>query len=380
MDGGLMTERVSRPSVRKSLQLPALIDVDVHPVVEDMSSLQRHMSQRAVRRAFGLGMNVISRDPNRIPHPSSGSRLDALTPSGGPPGSDPQFAVDQWMDPFDVSAAVLIPVQAGTIVPWGDERTGVEFLRAFNRHFMDEWVGLDSRFRLCVSVSPYDIPAAVADVQEYAGVPGVCGVFIANGGVALGRSQYLPLYEVAEEHGLPLVMHVTGAEGNFTDAPQLGGGRPRTYPERHALLLNPGQAMLASMIFAGVFDRFPDLKLVLTEFGVTWVPPFCDRMDRAWNLGDKTLAGIDQAPSEYVRKNVRFTTQPLDEPDDIRDLWSTLAMMPTKEILMFSSDYPHWDQDDPSLILRSRLPKEFRHSAAYQVALDCFGDRLGVHL
>jgi predicted TIM-barrel fold metal-dependent hydrolase len=359
-------------------RLPALIDTDVHPVVEDMAGLRRHMSARCVRRAFGLGMNVISRDPNRIPHPSSGSRLDARTPSGGPPGADPQFAIDQWMDPFGISAAVLIPVQAGTVLPWGDEETGAQFLSAFNRYFMEEWVGLDSRFRLAISVSPYDVSSAVAEVTQYANVPGVCGVFIPHGGVALGRSQYFPLYEAAERHGLPIVMHVTGAEGNFADAPQLGGGLPRTYPERHSLLLNPGQSTLASMIFAGVFDRFPGLKLVLTEYGVSWVPPFCERMDRAWELGERALSGIAEAPSEYVRRNVRFTTQPLDEPDNIRDLWSTMDMMPTDEILMFSSDYPHWDQDDPNVILRSRLPSWLRHQVAYGVALDCFGDRLGV--
>lgn len=355
-----------------------IVDVDVHPVIRDVSQLKAQMSTRAVRRVFGLGLNMISRDPNRIPHPSSGFRLDALTPDGGPPGSDPQFAIDQWIDPAGISAAVLIPVQAGTIIPWGDERAGVEFISALNRHFMSEWVEFDSRFRLTISINPYDVPAALSEVESLANLDGTCGVFIPQGNIALGRTHYFPVFEAAESLGLPIVMHVTGAEGNFSDSAHLGGGLPRTYPERHSLLLNPGQSMLTSMIFGGVFDRFPKLQLVLAEYGVSWVPPFMRRMDRAWELGGRELAGIDLAPSEYVKRNVKFTTQPLDEPADIRQLWSTLAMMPAERMLMFSSDYPHWDQDDPQVVLRGRIPLELREAIAYRTALDVFGDRLGL--
>src|SRR3954447_14973585 len=139
-----------------------LIDCDVHPIVADVSVLRPNMSERAARRAFGADVPVYSRDPNRIPHPSSGLRLDALTPSGGPPGSDPAYALEQWIDPCGIAAAVLVPVQAGVMIPWGDERVGTEFLNALNRHFLAEWVGLDSRYKATISVSPYDVPGAVA--------------------------------------------------------------------------------------------------------------------------------------------------------------------------------------------------------------------------
>ncbi len=120
-------------------------------------------------------------------------------------------------------------------------------------------------------------------------------------------------------------MHPTGAEGNLYDGPRVAGGLPDTYPERHGLLLQPGQSILTSMIFGGVFVRFPDLKLVLSEYGVTWALPMMWRMDRAWELGDRELAGLSVAPSETVRRNVRFTTQPLDEPPVQQQLWDILG-------------------------------------------------------
>src|SRR5947199_1748131 len=113
-----------------------LVDCDVHPLVGDVTVLREYMSTRAARRIFGETLQVYARDPNRIPHPTSGLRLDALTPAGGAPGSDPAYALEQWIDPYDITAAVLIPVQAGVMIPWGDERVGTDFLCAPNRNFL----------------------------------------------------------------------------------------------------------------------------------------------------------------------------------------------------------------------------------------------------
>jgi predicted TIM-barrel fold metal-dependent hydrolase len=363
---------------RQSREGYALIDCDVHPLIGDVGGLRKHMSKRAVRRVFGEQVQVYARDPNRIPHPTSGLRLDARTPRGGPAGSDAAFALEQWIDPYDIAAALLIPIQSGLVIPWGDEAAGNEFISAFNNYFMEEWVGLDSRYRLCISVSPYDVKAAVAEVERLADEPGVAAIFVPHGAVALGRSHYDELYWVAERHGLSIVLHPTGAEGNLYDGPRLAGGLPDTYPERHSLLLQPGQSILTSMIFGGVFERFPNLKLVLSEYGASWALPMMWRMDRAWEMGDRELAGLSQAPSETIRRSVRFTTQPLDEPPAQKQLWDILDAMHAEEVLMFSSDYPHWDTDDPRVIMRSRLPEHLRKPIAQDVALACFGKRLGL--
>ena len=356
----------------------ALVDCDVHPLIGDVGGLRKHMSKRAVRRVFGEQVQVYARDPNRIPHPTSGLRLDAVTPSGGPAGSDPTFALAQWIEPYDIAAALLIPIQSGLVIPWGDESAGNEFLSAFNNYFMEEWCALDRRYRLSISVSPYDVAAAVAEIERLADEPGVAGVFIPHAAPGLGRRTYDPLYEAAERYGLPIVLHPTGAEGNLYDGPRLAGGLPGTYPERHALLLQPGQAILTNMIFGGVFERFPDLKLVLSEYGVTWAGPMMWRMDRAWALGDRELAGLTRAPSETVRRSVRFTTQPLDEPPVPSQLHDALELIHASETLMFSSDYPHWDTDDPRVIMKSRLPEHLRRPIAQDTALACFGPRLGL--
>ncbi len=367
-------ERASSGPVRAS----TLVDCDVHPLLGDVLDLRPHMSARAARRVFGQQMQVYARDPNRIPHPSSGLRLDARTPSGGPPGSDPAFALEQWIDRYEIAAAVLIPVQAGVVIPWGDEDAGVEFLRAMNRYFLEEWTGLDSRYRLAISISPYNVPAALAEIERYADTPGVAGVFVPAGGVGLGRSHFHPVYEAAEHFGMPIILHPTGAEANLSEAPRVAGGLPDTYPERHSMLLQPGQAILASMIFGGIFERFPSLMLVLSEYGTTWAAPTSWRMDNAWEQGDRSLAALPLPPSAYVSRNVRFTTQPLDEPPEAAMLNEFLDLLDAGRTLMFSSDYPHWDTDEPRLILNSRIPSDLRERIASETARECFGDRLGL--
>jgi predicted TIM-barrel fold metal-dependent hydrolase len=324
---------------------------------------------------------VYARDPNRIPHPTSGLRLDARTPAGGVPGSDPAFCNEQLMDRCRISAAVMTCIQSGLVISIGDEVAGAEFCSALNRYLLTEWTAFDLRYRLAINVTPYNVPSAVAEIEALADMPGVCAVYVPHAGVGMGRSALFPLYEAAEAHGLPIVLHPTGGEGNLAQAPRLAGGLPSTYPERHALLLQPGQASLTSMIFGGVFERFPRLMLVLSEYGTTWLPPLVAKMDDAWRQGaDGALSGLPLPPSEYVWRNVRFTSQPLDEPSDQRDLWDALELCRAGETLMFSSDYPHWDNDDPQTILTARLPEHLRRPVAFENALRCFGPRLGLAL
>jgi uncharacterized protein len=365
---------VSPEAVERSL----LVDSDLHPLIRDTSVLAPRMSKRVARRIFGSHVGTFARDPNRIPHPSSGLRLDALPPSGGPAGSDPAFAREQWLDPYGIDAAVLIPVQSGVVIPWGDERASVEFISAFNDHLLDDWHGLDSRYRVTISITPHDPATAIREVERLADVPGVVAIFVPHASISLGRRQWWPLYELAAEKGLPVIAHPTGAEANLVEAPWVGGGLPRNYPERHSLLMHAGQSMLASLVFSGVFDAIPKLTVVLSEYGFSWVPSLTMRMDDAWEKGNRELAGIERAPSEYVREHVRFTTQPLDEPADRRDLWRLLDLMDADRTLLFSSDYPHWDTDDPTLTLQTRLPQHLRQRIAWQSAVEVFGPRLGL--
>jgi uncharacterized protein len=353
----------------------SLVDCDVHPLVHDMTDIARRMSTRAARRINLVGnAGVPGREPNRVLHPTGPLRHDAVPPGGGPAGSDPAFARDQWLDRYDVSAAILVPIQAAAVVTWADETVVGEYLSAINDHLLERWTGLDARFRVAVSVSPHDGDTAVREVERLAGVPGVAAVNFPLADVSPGRPAFYKLFEACEEHGLPLLMHPTGSEGNFASAPTFAGGIVRTYPEHHAMLGQSGHAATASMVLSGTLQRFPRLKLVLAEFGCSWAGPLMWRMDTAWERhGHQDL---EMPPSEYVVRQVRFTTQPFDEPREPRRVAAVLEEIQAEKTLLFSSDYPHWDTDDPAVILKSRIPAALRDRVATQTAIETFGERL----
>ncbi len=60
--------------------------------------------------------------------------------------------------------------------------------------------------------------------------------------------------------------------------------------------------------------KFPKLKVVLIELGVTWMPPYLWRLAKFWRGVRNEVPWIDRSPEEYVRDHVRLTIQPFDGP------------------------------------------------------------------
>ena len=84
---------------------------------------------------------------------------------------------------------------------------------------------------------------------------------------------------------------------------------------------------------------------------------------------------IRRLPSEYIVDHVRFTTQPLPEPKRRHHLHVLCEIAQADRSLMFSSDYPHWDFDDPRHALTA-LPAEIRQRVKVDNALETYGARL----
>jgi uncharacterized protein len=110
-------------------------------------------------------------------------------------------------------------------------------------------------------------------------------------------------------------------------------------------------------VFEGVFERFPKLKVVLIEGGFAWMPALCWRMDKHWERMRAETPQLKRPPSDYVRAQCWFTTQPIEEPDDPAHLAEVIDWIGWDR-LMFSSDYPHWDFDDPRQVFGFQLTAE----------------------
>jgi uncharacterized protein len=100
---------------------------------------------------------------------------------------------------------------------------------------------------------------------------------------------------------------------------------------------------------------------VLIESGFGWLPALGWRLDRNWKRLKDEVPHLRRAPSEYIREHLWVSTQPMEEAEDPDHLIEVMNWIGFDRIL-FASDYPHWDFDDPFVALPPNLDAEQRRA------------------
>jgi len=363
-----------------------LVDCDVHPIMRGgMGDLRPYLSQAAMRR---LGLDerrslttVGHREPVSIPrnllyvNQAGVLRDDARAPDGSAPGADPAFTAQQLLDANGIDRAVLIGGEVLGLGAMPDPDAAMMIASAYNAWLADTWLSADERYRGNLVVGPQDPALAAREIHRAAADRRFVAVLLPLTNILMGQRHYYPIYEAAAEHGLPITVHPNSGEGIFRTSPPMAGGTPTYYVEWHTGLSQVFQANVISLVCHGVFERFPGLKVVLTEGGLGWIPDVIWRLDKnAKGLRDE-VPWIKRLPSEYIADHVRFTTQPLPEPRRRHHLQVLCEIAQAERTLMFSSDYPHWDFDDPRHALTA-LPADIRRRVSVDNAVETYGDRL----
>jgi uncharacterized protein len=227
---------------------------------------------------------------------------------------------------------------------------------AANEAQVENWTAREPRCKASVVVPYEDGMASAKEVRKRAGDKNYAQVFLlSRTGEAAGRKRYWPIYDAAVEAGLPVGIHVFGYSG----WPMTASGYPSFYIEEMTEHATSAQAMVTSFIMEGVFERLPELKIVLIESGFGWLPALGWRLDKHWKRLKDEVPHLKMAPSEYIKKHFWVTTQPMEEtenPDHLIEVMNWIGM----DRIMFSSDYPHWDFDDPFVTLPPSLTDEQR--------------------
>ena len=329
------------------------IDCDVHPWVNDIKQLHPYMPNSWSRRFANQRFNLNSlKLAERYVHPrGSTARSDAKPPGGGYPGSDLGFMREQYIDVYRPETVILIPQQANSLVSLVEPEQVMTLARAFNDFFIETWLPRHESLRYAVTAPPHHPQKAAAEIRRVGARKGVAAVLLPLLNILMGSGYYDPIYEAAVDMGLPVITHPNGQEGSALGAPVLAGGIQNTYNDRFVNLSQIAQSNLTSLIFDGTFEKFPALKVGFVEYGFTWLLPLLWKMDTVWKALRIDTPWVKKAPSEYVYEHVRFTTQPFEDvkPGDLNAL---IQMMNGQDLLMYSSDYPHWDNDMPTRVLR----------------------------
>jgi predicted TIM-barrel fold metal-dependent hydrolase len=95
-------------------------------------------------------------------------------------------------------------------------------------------------------------------------------------------------------------------------------------------------------------------------------------MDKNYKGLRDSTPWLKRLPSEYIVDHVRLTTQPSEEPKNPEHLVQIFQMIQAEKTVMFSSDYPHWDNDNPSLAL-PRMPKSMKRRILAGTAAELYG-------
>jgi uncharacterized protein len=337
----------------------SLIDCERHVLVPSLADLACHLD-RSWRHRMLAGEFAL---PPAGPHPGvqiEGARTEAESPEEVAAGIEP-----------DVERVLLVPSQALVTSGWLNHTMAAVFSAAVNDHVLERWPQADPRFRVAIAVGSHDGELAAKEIRRVGGHPAVAAVCMSLVAVNMGQRHYHAIYEAATELGLPVIAHPGGFEGTVVGPAVLGGVGPRTPEENFALLPQIAMANVASLVYDGVFERFPQLQVVFAGFGFSWAVPLLWRTDAEWRGLRVEVPWLTRSPSEVVADHVRFVIDGASELNP--GAWRLAEMLPPGSLL-YGSDAPF--VSTPAAQVLAGAPEELRAAIAAGNARATFS-RLG---
>ncbi len=251
----------------------------------------------------------------------------------------------RWMDAMGVDLICLFPTPMLSLGMNPRPDAEVQLARAYNRWLCDKVLAEEPRIRSMLYL-PFNHPeGSIKMVEDFAAKPGVIGFMVTSPRErGVFDNSYMRLYAMLEERGLPLAFH-----GGFSWAEQSFKLANR-FIVVHALGFTFFNMLhLSNWVMNALPERFPKLKTIWIESGLAWVPFLMQRLDNEYMMRTSEAPGLKKKPSDYIR-DMFFTTQPMEAVENRDALELTFRMMKAETQLLYSSDYPHWDMDLPSVI------------------------------
>jgi predicted TIM-barrel fold metal-dependent hydrolase len=299
---------------------------------------------------------------------------DMIDPSSGKAAADPAWVKRELIEKYGVDVGVLTS-NILSLSSHPNVALASAVARAYNDWTLDVWVRPHPEFKGSIIVNPQDPDFSVAEIERLADDPGIVQVLIFSGSNnPYGQPRFFRIWEAAAHHGLPVAMHsggeTVGIAPNGTPA-----GPVAYYVEHHALQTQAAMTHVTSLVMEGVFERLPGFRFLVIEEGVSWVPHIMWRLDKDYKGNRSECPWLKRLPSEYIHDQVRYSTQPIDEPAKPEHLLQLFDMIDAAQTVLFATDYPHWDFDNPKVVL-NHVPPALRQRICVGNALDLYGDRL----
>jgi uncharacterized protein len=353
----------NRANTDRPMRYAGAIDCDLHPAVPGMNVLLPYLDDYwremvSVRALDRLNLSLTSYPQNA---PLS-CRPDWM-PDNGKAGSSLKAMQDHVLDRYQSRYGLLNCLYGAQV--FHSEDMAAAFCRATNDWIRDEWLNRDPRLRASIVIPAHNAELAVAEIERRADdFRFIQVLMLVSGELTLGRRQHWPIYRLAERLQLPIGIHA-GSAYRYAPTPV---GWPSYYVEDYIAQSAAFENQLQSMIAEGVFSKFPELKVVAIESGLTWLSGFIWRSDKTWKGVRAEVPWLTRAPSAIIRDHVRFTTQPIDAADEADAIARLVDHIKSDRIFLFATDYPHWQFDDDAA-LPPGIPDELSRRIVSENAL-----------
>lgn len=349
-----------------------IFDIEVHCIHDDPHQVSQYLPLR-YRKRFDqgyLGLGMFNFDQR-----GGGFRTDGDVPGEQVFATTGELVRRQLLDPYEIEWAICTgQLYCLSILPDVDYATAVA--SAYNDWLINEFIPQDPSFLVAIGISGSDPAQAVKEIERWADHPRVVEIMMPSAStMPLGNRFFHPIYEAAQACGLPIAAHTTN-EGKGISPPPTPVGYPSRYLEFHSGLAANAMSQTASLVSEGVFAKFPDFKFLLMEGGVSWVLPLMWQLDADWKRLRQEMPLLKEKPSDYLKRQFFYTTQPIEEPKLTRDLIHTYEQIGGETQIMFSSDFPHWDFDDPFKILPGTTSAGLKKRILRDNARQLFGRKL----
>lgn len=252
-----------------------------------------------------------------------------------------------------------------------DPEAAVEMMRIYNEWLAVFCAASPDRFAGIASIPGSDIDAAVKEVKRVSKRGVLKGIEIPSttDAKALYHEHWTPLWEIAEEAGLPVHFHTIGGPRPDFESMAKNEARKAFAVFITGFQLNMAQKLM-EVIYGGLLESHKNLTIVIGESGIGWIPYLLDHMDLEWEDQFKDLS-LTMKPSQYWRRQCRATYQ--SDPVGIR-----LLDMLGEENVMWGSDFPHPDGvwPDSQKFIQAELgdlPAGTRNKIVYDNAANLYG-------
>jgi predicted TIM-barrel fold metal-dependent hydrolase len=245
----------------------------------------------------------------------------------------------RYLDEANIAATVLFPTAGLGFGLLSDPDWAAALARGYNDWVYDRYLRVNPVRVKGMALIPLQDPARAARELEHAVKDlGMVGAILPAAGLreAFGHRSFWPVYQVAQDLDVVLAVHGASAQG-------LGLERLTKLIELRTLTHGFSQMQqVVSMVFGGVFDAFPELRVAYCEAGCGWVPYLLERLDLEYHARRTQIPDVKLPPSEHLKSGRIYFHTELGE----RGLAHAIEEVGRDDVFFCASDYPHEQKEE----------------------------------